>query len=79
MPLLRLLLLLLLLLLPFGLIACVGSQLLGLSRVMLLFLLSLRRLSGLPLLFTSFYLTDVQFSSAAGFSLGSVVAAGNVV
>ena len=29
--------------------------------------------------FTSFYLTDVQFSSADGFSLGPVVAAGNVV
>ena len=29
--------------------------------------------------FTSFYLTDVQFSSSRGFSLGQVVAAGSVV
>ena len=29
--------------------------------------------------FTSLYLSDVQFSSAAGFSLGPVVAAGNAV
>ena len=29
--------------------------------------------------FTSFYLTDVQFSSSRGFSLGPVVAAGSVV
>ena len=31
------------------------------------------------LVFTSFYLTDVQFSSSSGFSLGPVVAAGSVV
>ena len=29
--------------------------------------------------FTSFYLSDVQFSSSQGFSLGPVVAAGSVV
>ena len=29
--------------------------------------------------FTSFYLSDVQFSSSVGFSLGPVVAAGAVV
>ena len=39
----------LLLLLPFGLIACVGSRLSGLFRIMLLSPLSLRLLPGLPL------------------------------
>ena len=29
--------------------------------------------------FTSFYLTDVQFSSSQGFGLGPLVAAGSVV
>ena len=29
--------------------------------------------------FTSFYLSDVQFSSSRGFSLGPLVAAGSVV
>ena len=34
---------------------------------------------GVPLLSTSFYLCDVQFSSVNGFSLGLVVAAGTVL
>ena len=42
-------------------------------------LLFWRPLPGLRLVFTSFYLSDVQFSSSRGFSLGLVVAAVAVV
>ena len=62
-PLLCLLLLLLLApLLPFGLIACVGSRLFGLSRVMLLFSILVVATWSSSSVFTSFYLTDVGYS-----------------
>ena len=77
-PLLLLLLALLPLLLHLlrrGLIVYVGLRLRGRLRVML----HCRPSWSSSSFFTSFYLSDIQFSSSLGFSLGPVVAAGSVV
>ena len=79
------LLLLLLLLVPLlrlplrGLIVCVGLLFRGLLRVMPLFPPFLLRRRGLQLRSSPPSISDVQFSSSHGFSLGPLVAASSVV